>query len=91
VEKDFKAWNDLMRRFNHMFHLGLDLSDLDQKSAELLESMDTKIREVDRRLPQLKVREYMDKVAGEFTERPFMPLSDVWERELRDLFEDLED
>ena len=91
VETDFKAWYDLMRRFNHMFHLGLDLSDLDKKSADLLESMDAKIREVDSRLPQLNVREYMEKVAREFTERPFMPLSDVWERELRDLFEDLDD
>jgi proteasome assembly chaperone (PAC2) family protein len=90
VENDFKAWYDLLRRFNHMFGLRLDLSDLERKSNELLLSMDAKIEEVDAKLPQLNVKEYMDELADDFTERPFMPLSDLWDRELRDLFDDEE-
>jgi len=32
----------------------------------------------------------MQKLEEEFTENPFMPLDDVWERELGDLLDDLE-
>ena len=91
LENDFKAWYDLVKRFNHMFGLGFDLSDLETKSEELLLSMDAKINELDKELPQLNVEEYMEKLSSEFTERPFMPLSDVWERGLRDLFDDLDE
>jgi len=31
IENDYKAWYELMRRFNHMFGLGIDLSDLDRR------------------------------------------------------------
>lgn len=90
VENDFKAWFDLLRRFNHMYGLAIDLSDLVEKSDELLLSMDAKIDEVDKKLPELEVRDYMQRLAEDFTERPFEPLSDVWERGLRDLFDDEE-
>lgn len=89
IENDFKAWYDLMRRLNHMFDLGLDLSDLQRQSNELITALDTKIAELESKLPQLKVREYMQELAQDFTERSFMPLDDVWERELGDLFSDL--
>ncbi len=88
IENDFKAWYDLTRRLNHMFGLGIDLSDLDIKSDELISSMDQKIDELDRALPQLEVREYLESLTGEFVEMPFMPLGEVWERELGDLFEE---
>jgi predicted ATP-grasp superfamily ATP-dependent carboligase len=91
IENDYKAWYDLMRRFNHMFRLGVDLSDLERQSAELLSSMESKIDEIAQKMPQLKVEDYMNKLAEDFTEKPFMPLDDVWERELGDLFEDMED
>lgn len=90
IEYDFKAWYDLMRRLNHMFGLEIDLSDLEKRSDELRLSMDAKIAELDRQIPQLDVREYMETLAREFVERPFMPLDDVWERELGDLFDDME-
>lgn len=90
IESDFKAWYDLMRRLNHMFGLGIDLSDLARQSAELISSMDSKIDELERMMPQLKVREYLDKLASDFTERSFMALDGIWERELGDLFEDTE-
>jgi len=91
IENDYKAWYDLMRRFNHMFGLGIDLTDLQRQAEELTTSMATKIGELERRLPQLKIDEYMNKVSENFVETPFMLLDDVWERELGDLFEDLDE
>jgi proteasome assembly chaperone (PAC2) family protein len=91
IENDFKAWYDLTRRLNHMFDLGIDLSDLRRRSDELTSSMDYKIDELERAMPQLKVREYVEGLSRDFIEMPFMPLGEVWERELGDLFEDMED
>ena len=91
IENDFKAWYDLMRRLNHMFDLGMDLSDLEGQSSELIGALDSKIEELERQLPQLNVRDYLQELARDFTERSFMPLDDVWERELGDLFSDSSD
>jgi len=91
IENDFRAWYDLTTRFDHMFDLGIPLSDLERKSDELTSSMDDKIAQLERTMPQLKVREYMETLAEDFVEMPFMPLGEVWERELGDLFKDMED
>jgi hypothetical protein len=88
IENDFKAWYDLVQRFNYMFGLGIDLSELERQSDELLTSVDSKIDELDKKLPELNVREYLEQVADDFTETSFMPLDDVWKRALGDLFED---
>lgn len=91
IENDFKAWHELMRRLNHMFKLGIDLSDLERQSKELVMLMDAKIDELDRKLPQLNAREYIEELDTEFTEMSFVPLDDVWEQELGDLFKDMDD
>lgn len=91
IEHDYRAWFEIMRRFNHMFGLGIDLSDLDRQADELVTSIDAKIEELERTLPQVNVRNYLEKITSNFTERPFMPLDDVWERELGDLFDDLDE
>jgi proteasome assembly chaperone (PAC2) family protein len=91
VENDYKAWYDLMRRFNHMFNLKVDLSDLERRGDELVAAMDDKVDELAQEMPQLNVREYIERLATDFTERPFMPLGDVWKRALDDLFDDTED
>lgn len=91
IENDFRAWYDLTTRLNHMFDLAIPLSDLERKSDELTSSMDDKIAQLERTMPQLKVREYMETLAEDFVEMPFMPLGEVWERELGHLFEDMED
>lgn len=91
IEHDYKAWYELMRRFNHMFGLGIDLSDLDRQAGELTVSIDAKIAELEKTLPQVNVRGYLQGLADEFEEKPFMPLDDVWERELGDLFDNLDD
>jgi len=91
IEHDYKAWYDLMRRINHMFGLDIDLSDLESKSEELRLSMDAKLDELEKTIPQVQVRQHLNELTQDFEERPFMPLSDVWEKELGDLFKDLED
>jgi proteasome assembly chaperone (PAC2) family protein len=88
IENDFRAWYEFLRRFNHMFEMEIDLSDLELKSEELTASMDSQIEELEEKAPRLKVREYLEQLADEFTEIPFMPLGDLWERELRDLFDE---
>jgi predicted ATP-grasp superfamily ATP-dependent carboligase len=90
IENDFKAWYDLMRRFNHMFDLNIDLSELEQQSEELLLSMEAEIDELDEQMPQLQIRDYMEEVAREFQEKRFVPLDDVWEKGLQDIFRDMD-
>jgi proteasome assembly chaperone (PAC2) family protein len=83
--EDHKAWYDLMRRLKFMFDLEVDLSDLERRSEELISEWDTKINELERRMPRLGVKEYLQKVNRDFTEVSFVPLSDVWEEELGSL------
>ena len=73
-----------------MFGTEIDLSDLELKSEELTASMDGQIQELEEQAPRLKVREYLEQLSAQFTERPFMPVDDLWERELRDLFDEEE-
>jgi len=86
LDTDHRAWWELMRRVNHMFDLGLSLSDLRNRSDELTAQVKTKLDTLARTAPALHVREYLAKVAEQFVENPFMPLDDVWARELGDLF-----
>lgn len=91
IERDYKAWYDLMRRFNHMFGLDIDLTDLQQKSYKLLASLESKVDEWDEHMPELSVREYLEALAEEFPEKPFMPLGDLWEGALREILDDLDE
>jgi len=86
IENDFMAWLGIMQRINHMLQLELDLTDLEDKSKELIELFDSKIEELDGEAPQLGVRDYLNKLSEEFVSTPFTPLDDVWEEELRRLF-----
>jgi proteasome assembly chaperone (PAC2) family protein len=87
VENDYMAWFGILERVKHMIDLELDLSDLEEKSAELVELFDSKIDELDRESPQLGIREYLNKLSDEFVPTTFTPLDDVWEQELRRLFD----
>jgi len=87
IEEDYKAWYDLMIRLNHMFDLAVDLFDLERQSEELAAAWGLEMDELARKLPHLEVREYLDEVNADFTERQFSPLSDVWEEALRDIFD----
>lgn len=87
IENDYMAWFNVMQRVNYMLKLGIDLNDLEGKSARLINVVDAKIEELENASPQLGVREYVDQVAEAFTEIPFQPLDDVWEQEFRRLFD----
>ena len=86
LERDEKAWYDLMGRLNHMFDLGLDLSDLRQRSETTVEAMAARLRSLTREHPNAGLRDYMAQVNEDFTEKTFAPLGDVWESELGELF-----
>jgi proteasome assembly chaperone (PAC2) family protein len=87
IENDYMAWLGIMQRINHMIHLELDLADLEEKSKELIELFDKRIAELDDESPQLGVRDYINRLSDEFVPIPFSPLDDVWEQELRRLFD----
>ena len=53
-------------------------------------SMAEKISQLDEATPQLNVTEYIAELTNDFTERTFMPLDEVWERELGDLLDNLD-
>jgi proteasome assembly chaperone (PAC2) family protein len=86
LESDYQAWYDVMRRINHMLDLELDLSDLERKGRQLVAIVRTQIDELDRKTPQLKIRERIAEMTRDFVETPFPPLSEVWARELGHLF-----
>jgi len=90
IENDFLAWLGVMRRVEHMLHLGLDLSDLEEKSKRLIESIDAKVDELDSQSPQVGVRNYLQRLSDEFTEVPFDPLDDIWQDEIKRLFDKLD-
>lgn len=87
IENDYMAWLGILQRIKHMINIDLDLSDLEKKSGELVELFDTKIDELDRESPQLGIRDYLNKLSDEFVPTTFTPLDDVWEQELRRLFD----
>jgi len=88
IGNDFKSWYDLMRRLNYMFKLGLDLSDLEQQSRELVRSVAAQIEALEGKVPQAQVREFLEKINANFKEMSFMPLDDVWETGLSDIFKE---
>ena len=87
IENDFMAWLGIMRRMNYMLKTHFNLSDLEQKSKRLIELVESKVDELDSVAPQLGVREYLTQLSEAFTETPFDPLDEVWEDELRRLFD----
>lgn len=90
IETDYQAWFEVMRRINHMFGVDIDLGDLETRGLALTSSMDAKIDEISQKYPRLKVKDFMQQLADAFEELPFMPLDDLWARELGDLLDDLE-
>jgi proteasome assembly chaperone (PAC2) family protein len=88
LENDFMAWRGVVRRVNHMLGVDFDLDDLDEKCYRLVQVIDDKVEELDGISPQLQVRAYMDRLAEDFEEIIFEPLGEVWEAELRRLFDE---
>jgi proteasome assembly chaperone (PAC2) family protein len=90
IENDYMAWLGVMKRVNYMLKLNIDLADLEEKSDHLIEVVEAKAEELDSMAPQLGVRDYLKRLSDEFTETSFTPLDDVWEDELRRLFDRLD-
>ncbi len=90
IENDFTAWLGLMQRVNYLLKLGLDLTDLEDKSRQLIETLDNEIEQLTKKAPELGMREYLQRIAKDFTETPFVPPDDFWEEKLRGLFDDFE-
>jgi predicted ATP-grasp superfamily ATP-dependent carboligase len=86
MEADLRAWYELMRRINRMLGLRLDLSELEHQSAELTSTMEDKINELAAKHPG--IRDYMNRIASEFEETPYMPLDDVWAQALGDVLDE---
>jgi proteasome assembly chaperone (PAC2) family protein len=91
IDNDFMAWLGVMRRVNYMLKIGLNLSDLETRSEQVVKVMDTKIAELDRSAPQLGVRDYLAQLADGFNEVTFAPLASVWEEEMRRLLDEDEE
>lgn len=87
LENDFMAWLGVMRRINYMLNLDIDLSDLQERSHDLIDVVDKKVEELESASPQLSVRDYLEQLAENFEEVPFEPLDEVWEEELRRLLD----
>lgn len=87
IENDYLAWLGIMKRVNHMLKAEIDLADLEKKSRRLIRAVDAKVEELERMSPQLEVREYLNKLSEDFNETVFNPLEEIWEDELRRLFE----
>jgi proteasome assembly chaperone (PAC2) family protein len=88
IEDDHKGWHDAMTRLNYMFKLGIDLTDLEEKSVVLIRSVNEQIEELSKQMPNLPVKEYIAKMTAEFVEKPFVKLDDVWHDALSDIFKD---
>jgi proteasome assembly chaperone (PAC2) family protein len=89
IDEDYKAWYDVMIRLNHMFQLGVDLADLEERCRKLVLDWDARIAELDSQIPQLGVGDYIEKVKRDFAEVTFLPLSGVWEEHIGRLLDDL--
>jgi hypothetical protein len=73
-----------------MLHTDYDLTDLEKRSQELIRVVDEKMDELDKAAPQLGVRDYLKRLSDDFIETPFEPLDDIWEDEIRRLFDKYE-
>jgi proteasome assembly chaperone (PAC2) family protein len=87
LENDFGAWLTVTRRLNYILKLDVSLTDLEERSKELVQVVDSKIEEVDQAAPQLGIREALNRITEEFSEVTFNPLDDVWEDELKRLMD----
>jgi hypothetical protein len=88
IDNDFMAWLGVSQRVNHMLKLGLDLSDLEERSHQLVTTIDAEVEELVKNSPQLDVRGYFERLRTDFSAIPFVPPDDFWEEKLRGLFDD---
>ena len=91
IENDYIAWLGIMRRVNHMLKLGADLTDLEQKGQQLIEQIEAKVEEIESAVPEAGVKDYLKHLSDDFQEISFNPLDEVWEQEMRRIFDKLDE
>lgn len=90
VERDMLAWYGILQRINFMLKLDLDLSDLEEKSRQMIETLNQEVRKLEEATPQLGISEYFQRLAADFSETPFVPPDDFWDEKLRGLFDNFD-
>ena len=91
VEYDVRAWYELMRRVNVMFGMQIDLSELEERSVSLTDSLDAKVYRLCQKQGGEKLRTYFERMEAEFEDKPYLPFESVWEDELGDILDELND
>ena len=87
VENDYSAWLGILRRINYMLKVNFNVTDLTMRASLLARGIRSRIDEIERDSPQLEVAEYIRKLSEDFVEQPFIPLDDVWEENLKQIFD----
>jgi len=80
--EDYQAWYDVMVRVNHMFKIGLELTDLAQKANEDVKAMREGLERLSKDLP---IKDFLKEVTKDFVEMPFTQLGSVWEDAINDI------
>lgn len=91
IENDYMAWYGIMQRVKYMFNLNIDLNDLENRSKKLMHVLDEKVHEIEKSNPQLEITSYLERLSEQFAEMRFNPLEDIWEEELKRLFDKFEE
>jgi len=91
IENDFGAWHGILRRINYMLKTRFDLTEIEEKYAELTRTIEDRINEMDAQSPDVGIRAYVQQIEDAFAEVVFDPLEEVWEQEINRLFDDDEE
>ena len=75
VEFDFRAWHELMRRVNTMFKMHIDLSDLEERSFKLTQSLTDKVEKLSAKSNNDRLNRFFDRLEDEFEETRSCPTS----------------
>ena len=89
VNVDFQAWHEVMRRINVMFNLQIDLSDLEERSHSLTSSLEAKLAQLSSQSNGDRLERHFNRMEEDFEEKSFLPFEGVWEDELRDILDEL--
>lgn len=85
IEKDYLAWLNLMERVNHLFGIEFNLTELEERSEDMIVEINNKIIALDNKFPELRLTDFFARLRANFEEQSFTPLDDIWEDSLRRL------
>lgn len=91
VDVDYRAWHEVMRRLNVMFNLQIDLSDLEERSHSLTSALETKFAQLVQQAGGDRLERHLARMEAEFEEKSFLPFEGVWEDELGNILDELDD